>query len=192
MNKMIKGSVAGAAGVALLMGGFGTYALWTDEAVLGSQTVSSGVLDIVDVGSPVWADVSAERVDGDWDASEAMVPGDTVTMSRDVVLDVEGKNLGVEFTVSGFDAAAASVDAWSALEVTMTYDGTALDPVAAAPGSFSAVYEAGDHDLNGLKPLVVTFAFGDVTGQVDQNLTLNLAEATVSVAQVRPNGQVPN
>ena len=30
-NKMIKGSVAGATGIVLLMGGFGTYALWSDS-----------------------------------------------------------------------------------------------------------------------------------------------------------------
>ena len=39
-NKMIKGSVAGATGIVLLMGGFGTYALWQDSATLGGSSVT--------------------------------------------------------------------------------------------------------------------------------------------------------
>ena len=50
MNKMIKGSIAGATGIALLMGGFGTYALWSDSQGISSGTVQSGTLDIVSRG----------------------------------------------------------------------------------------------------------------------------------------------
>ena len=47
MNKMVKASVVGAAGVSLLMGGFGTYALWHDSAGTGAGTsITSGVLDV--------------------------------------------------------------------------------------------------------------------------------------------------
>ena len=46
MNTMIKGSIAGATGVALLMGGFGTYALWSDSEDLPRNSVTSGNLNI--------------------------------------------------------------------------------------------------------------------------------------------------
>ena len=32
MNKLVKGSIAGAAGIALLLGGAGTFALWNADA----------------------------------------------------------------------------------------------------------------------------------------------------------------
>ena len=60
MNKMVKGSVVGASGVALLLGGFGTYALWSDSDTVAGVTVTSGELDI-NAGTATWSDVSADR-----------------------------------------------------------------------------------------------------------------------------------
>src|SRR5688572_6565363 len=64
MNKMIKGSIAGATGVALLMGGFGTYALWSDSETLDGSSITSGVLG-VEAGAVTWKDQNLD----DWEST---------------------------------------------------------------------------------------------------------------------------
>lgn len=88
MNKMVKGSIAGATGVALLMGGFGTYALWSDSGNLDNAQVTSGVLDVA-AGTASWADGA-----GSWNpGTDLMVPGDTVTRSQQFTFTATGKNM---------------------------------------------------------------------------------------------------
>lgn len=91
MNKMIKGSVAGATGVALLMGGFGTYALWSDSEQLAQNGVQSGDLTIDTVGGH-YDDANSDAVN-DWSASDKMVPGDKITYTQTFTVTGNGKNL---------------------------------------------------------------------------------------------------
>jgi alternate signal-mediated exported protein len=200
MNKMIKGSVAGATGIVLLMGGFGTYALWSDSTSVDQDTLKSGALDITGTGTATWADISSTgAVNGAWDpASDKMVPGDTVKLTQPVTIDASGKNLKVKFTVTGINPGA-----WSNLGVTMKYDGTVLPAVAPAPTAgpaYEFVYNApAGAALNGTKDLVVTFDFpagvgnpsfagNDTTSPslTDQNETLDLNAVGIAVQQVRP------
>src|SRR5688572_24467850 len=82
MNKMVKGSVAGATGIVLLMGGFGTYALWSDSATVPGGNVTSGTLNIESGGAATWKDLSTDSVSTTWDpAKDKMVPGDTIEMT---------------------------------------------------------------------------------------------------------------
>ena len=181
MNRMIKGSIVGAAGVALLMGGFGTYATWTDDAVLGEEGVTAGTLDIDSIGAASWEDKSSDAFSSDWSADDLMVPGDTVAMTRTVTLDAKGKNLGVQFTVTGVSSAA-----WSSLDVTMTFDGVSLTEDTTTPGTFSRVYAANGSDLDGENDLVVTFSLPQTSTDADKGAELALGEAMVEVSQVRP------
>lgn len=92
--KMTKGTVAIAAGVVLLLGGAGTYALWeVNEALDGS--VESG-------------DLNLELGDGDWmlngavvedAASVLIVPGDTLELSQQMTVTVIGDTLEAELGV---------------------------------------------------------------------------------------------
>lgn len=96
MNKMMKGSIAGAAGIALLMGGFGTYALWSDTGTVEDSEITSGVLD-VEAGTAAWADQNSAV----WNpASDRMVPGDTVTRTQEFTFSATGKNMAgtIRFT----------------------------------------------------------------------------------------------
>lgn len=100
---MVKGSVAGAAGIALLMGGFGTYATWTDSEALEGGTVQTGQLDIA-TAAAVWDDLSTTDEVGDWDpTADLLVPGDTVTMTQEFVITAQGKNLAAEMVFSGWN-----------------------------------------------------------------------------------------
>lgn len=90
MNKLLKGAIAGAAGVALLLGGAGTFALWNDTATVNGGTIVAGNLDVTtDVSSGGWSDV-----DGPIDLTTFMaVPGDVLTYTKDVEVTATGDNL---------------------------------------------------------------------------------------------------
>ena len=193
MNKMIKGSVAGATGIALLMGGFGTYALWSDTASAGSGSVQSGTLDIVSVGAVSWADVSTNKTAAAWTASDRMVPGDKVTMTRAVNMSATGKNLAVDFALTGLPTHTG----WAGLTVTGTYAGQALTgaldnngtPGDATDDSYTFTRDFDDPSvINGSKNLVVTFDFDStVANTAQQDQTVNLAGLNLSITQHRPH-----
>jgi len=183
MNKMIKGSVAGATGIALLMGGFGTYALWSDSEGLNSGSVQSGTLSIVSVGDATWKDVSTGAANTDWQANYKMVPGDTVTMTRAVNIDAKGKNLAVDFELSGLPTQKHWGDK---LTVSATYDGQALTGGADTNGYTFTKNAAKPADLDGSKDLVVTFAFdASTSATAQQNQSLSLTGLNLSVTQTR-------
>ncbi|MET0977038.1 MAG: alternate-type signal peptide domain-containing protein, partial [Leifsonia sp.] len=54
MNKILKGAIAGAAGIALLLGGAGTFALWNSSTTVAAGTISSGQLSIAKVSDGSW------------------------------------------------------------------------------------------------------------------------------------------
>ena len=193
MNKMIKGSIAGATGIALLMGGFGTYALWSDSQGLGSGTVQSGTLDIVSVGAASWADVSTDATSSTWLPTYKMVPGDKVTLTRSVTIDAKGKNLAVDFALTGLPASPY----WGgALSVTATYDGQALTGGVDNNGTPADTTDDGykftktaatPTQLDGAKDLVLTFAFDKTTGTTtQQDKSLSLSALNLSITQNRP------
>ena len=91
MNTMIKGSIAGATGIALLMGGFGTYAVWSDSENLAENGVQSGQLNI-DTAAGVYDDANTTASD-DWTATDKLVPGDKVTYTQVFTVKGDGKNL---------------------------------------------------------------------------------------------------
>lgn len=75
MNKLIKGAVAGTAGIALLLGGAGTFALWNDSTTVAGGTITSGQLDIANQTAGVWKN-GAATIDI---ATYKVVPGDVLT-----------------------------------------------------------------------------------------------------------------
>jgi alternate signal-mediated exported protein len=58
MNKLVKGAVAGAAGIILLMGGAGSLAYWNDSVnagpAAGSNTITAGTLTITAPSAGSW------------------------------------------------------------------------------------------------------------------------------------------
>lgn len=180
---MIKGALAGGAGVVLLMGSFGTFALWTDSATIDNDALASGALDIAGTGPAVWTDVSTTGIAGgtavDPDV-HLMVPGDTWTLTQPVDIAVDGKNLAVEFSVKGIDPGT-----WSTLDVTMSYAGR---PLTEGADGFAHTFTApAGTSIDGTNDLVVTFAFpASVIGQDDQGESVDLGTVEVAVTQTRP------
>jgi alternate signal-mediated exported protein len=115
MNRLFKGAIASAAGVALLLGGAGTFALWQDTAALRNDAaINAGKLlfDLSEFdGHLPYADwtINGHDIEDDNDNGttsdeiEAVrfVPGDVVTMTWDrVPVIVDGDFLVAKFGVS--------------------------------------------------------------------------------------------
>jgi len=129
MNKLLKGSIAGAAGIALLLGGAGTFALWNDSAVIKGGTVSTGVLSLsAPTTAATWTDVStASSIVGGTPfntGSQKLVPGDKVQTTQAVTVNASGKNLKANFT---FDPKSITTDTELASQLVYSLVVTAPD-----------------------------------------------------------------
>lgn len=173
MNKLLKGSIAGAAGIVLLLGGAGTLAYWNDSANLtNAGSISSGVLNVE-------ADAAAP---GSWNNSISLiVPGDTRTFTQSLDLAATGDNL--KFTVSSNIADLVTAGGITGATVTPTFvvknGATVVTPVA---GVYTVAAGA-DYSIDA--SIVVAFP-STVTGLTGQGQTMNLGAAAVTVTQVAP------
>lgn len=90
MNKLLKGAIAGAAGVALLLGGAGTFALWNSSTSVAGGNIVAGNLLVADSGTAgTWtANGTAITL-----ASFKAVPGDVLKFTKIVNVTASGNNL---------------------------------------------------------------------------------------------------
>ena len=136
MNKLTKGTIAGAAGVVLLLGGAGTFALWNDSASIPGGQISSGELSIDSTSAGVWEDISYDTlppvvIDP---ATFLMVPGDTVAYTQDVTVNARGNNLVANF---GYTNAGGTLPAGFTVDVEVLDAGglPVTGPIAVVDGA---------------------------------------------------------
>lgn len=167
MNKLTKASIAGAAGIALLLGGAGTLATWNDSANIEVGSIESGTLTIT--GSQ-----------GDWDdAPERWVPGDSYTYTGTLTISATGDNLEAELSVN--TASLVSNAFADALEVSFTAAGSGIGVensgvyplVSGGPGTFTVTVT-----------VTVEFPENSVTGTTGQGLTVDLDAISFVLQQV--------
>jgi alternate signal-mediated exported protein len=164
MNKVLKGSIAGAAGVALLLGGAGTFALWNSTAGIDGAVITAGALTVA-TANGVWTDQTSSTQAIDLEKYD-IVPGDTLTYNTEVLVNAVGDNLN----------ATLSVDKRSILPVSLTdtadvalaeylIDNTTLVVTSAST-------ESGLAEVNGVGPSIdLTPADGDNTYLVSVTVT---------------------
>ena len=198
MNKLVKGSIAGAAGIALLLGGAGTFALWNSSATVNAGSLATGQMSIVaNAAAGEWKDVST-LADGTTPsliggttftpASHKLVPGDTVTYTKSVSITATGKNMKARlaYTPSSIvvDPALSTYVTVSIAPANLTGGGT-----FAADGSTGAYFITPGATGSTTLDVVITVKFSDTpTGVVGQNITngVNLTGAAFTLTQVRP------
>jgi alternate signal-mediated exported protein len=134
MNKLVKGSIAGAAGIALLLGGAGTFALWNDSTTVAAAPITTGQLGIVAATTPAatWTDTSTGAILNGTaiaEGTQKMVPGDSWTYTKRFVLTTEGKNLLADLVL---DPSTLVVGTVPAAEVTSSFSATAVAATGAA------------------------------------------------------------
>jgi alternate signal-mediated exported protein len=176
MNTMIKGSIAGATGIALLMGGFGTYALWSDSENLAATGVQSGELDIA-TSAGVYDDANSAAAN-DWTTTDKMVPGDKVTYTQTFTVKGSGKNLKgtiayvkPELTNNTFAGLTHTVDITSS-NAAITAGSTA--------GTFNFAQPFGTATLTAKVTYILPT---NTANQVDQNKTATLPAAAFTISQ---------
>ncbi len=97
MNNVFKGALAASAAGALLLGGAGTLAYWTDTGTVDGSDIESGHLLLTTDTCLGW------KLDGVVTAITAatrIVPGDVLTQVCTYVVDAEGDHIAAEFDVS--------------------------------------------------------------------------------------------
>jgi alternate signal-mediated exported protein len=188
-NRLVaKGALMVATGTALLVGGFGSFALWSEQDPLPSDPISAGELSLqAETGS--WVDESPDAADTTWNPStDELVPGDTVTLTVPLAVTAVGKNLAGTIHLDG-----------SALDVAdfgthfiVTYD--------VAPTPEDGVVHEADGSVSFLRSAMADntiAAEGTVTFELTSAATLSEAENANAVlagvefvtTQVRPTVQ---
>ncbi|HWM34700.1 MAG TPA: alternate-type signal peptide domain-containing protein [Pseudolysinimonas sp.] len=170
MNKLVKGAIAGAAGIALLMGGAGSLALWNDSASITDASISSGQLSI-------------SATAGSWTGNPAlMVPGDTATYTSTVTITAKGTNL--KSTLSIDPASITGTAALKSALVTSFTLGTVTGGTLTAAGANQ--YEVVATAPTGVVtvPVTVTVSLpSSVTGTTAQSGTVSLNDIAFKLDQ---------
>jgi spore coat-associated protein N len=186
MNKATKGAIAaGAAGI-LLLGGAGTFALWSDTDNVNAGTVSTGVLNLTldSADNAKWTETATPNTEINL-ATFEIVPGDSLTYTTTVSVTATGDNLTGELEIaeSSFDTAFGAL-AGSYVTATVAHTavngtGIAVDETNENLMTFSESATAYTFDVT------ITLEFDtDTPNLADQNLDLALPALAVTLEQV--------
>jgi alternate signal-mediated exported protein len=166
LNKLIKGSIAAAAGIVLLLGGAGSLALWNDAASIDAGTVNSGTLTI------------DSNLDGAWDQSlDYIVPGDNVTYTETFDVVAVGDNLNAELSSN----IASIIDGITGSDSTTSF--TVVDSANVPVVPVAGVYSFGAGDYTVSVEIEVDFP-SSVSGLTGQGETTDLSNVTITLSQV--------
>ncbi|PRY64673.1 alternate signal-mediated exported protein [Glaciihabitans tibetensis] len=193
MNKLTSGAIVGTLGIALLLGGAGTFAMWNSTTTADAGTVASGTLTIAKSSTASWKNVSTDAPAGGVAipsiSAYKIVPGDTVQMTQVFTVAATGNNLVATLSyddltigTTGTDAAAtaANVALKSASTISMVASGTGVTAGAAA-NTFTVAPNA-----SGVSTVTVTLTVAlptTVSGLTAQNGTLNLSAVSFNLVQ---------
>lgn len=109
MNKLTKAAIAGAAGIALLLGGAGTLASWNADATATGGTITAGEMTIEAVaGGGTWTDAKQGAINI---ATFKAVPGDVLTYTANFNVTAVGDNLSATVGLTPGSIAAESASA---------------------------------------------------------------------------------
>lgn len=187
MNKLTKAAIAGAAGIALLLGGAGSLALWNDTATLSGGSITAGNLKFGTATSTSWASVKGGAISDI--ANFRIVPGDKLTYTVTLPVAVEGDNLKANISLAAGAIQAANladdddVELAKLLSSSATF--TALIGGASTTGSTLLLTDANDGETI---TVVVTIDWpSDTDGALDNLAKLgkvSLANMKIALTQV--------
>jgi alternate signal-mediated exported protein len=175
MNKLVKGSIAGAAGIALLLGGAGSFALWNANATVAAGTITTGKMTVAAVAADQTWQRTAPTAGTFVPGTDKIVPGTTVVLTQPITIEAEGANLTADFGVNLGTTDVAAFQAAGGTLTLKTYDGateiTTLTGLTAAKAS-------------AIDTVTLTIDFpASITGTTGQNLTLDLTQVNFTLTQ---------
>ncbi|KQS22574.1 alternate-type signal peptide domain-containing protein [Frigoribacterium sp. Leaf186] len=188
MNKLVTGAVAGAAGIALLLGGAGTFALWNASTEVNASSVASGTLSLTQSSAGSWTDVTNGRSTALTTAQVAaykVVPGSKLQFTQPITIVASGTDLRADLT---YDATSVTGSlkpyVTNALTVS-TAAGSSTLPSGVTAGSTAGSYVVAPVSA-GSTSAVVTFVVelpSTVTDAASQGGTLDLSKLTFTLKQ---------
>lgn len=126
MSKLVRGSIAGAAGIALLLGGAGTFALWNATASVSAQAITAGTLNLTANADGVW------KKDGTpiTASTYRIIPGTTLVFTQTLTVSAVGDGLTADLTHNGLSStnslAAVTIETLEVASPTATVNGSTL------------------------------------------------------------------
>jgi alternate signal-mediated exported protein len=180
MQKTTKGALALGTGVALLLGGAGTFAYWNGTADLGSNTqVAAGNLTIAAAAGA--NDGWAWQGDGaPFDPENDMiVPGDTVTLTRTFAVTATGNNLSADVAITGVGGGTSAL---IITPVVTSSGGTVVGSTFNIPASRTGATRTLTYTVT----YTIAFPLGESVDNSTQNARFDLSGTTVTVTQVQP------
>ena len=206
MHRYAKGGIAVAAGAALLLGGFGTFALWNDSANLDAGTVASGELSLTaGPTSKGWYLYNGTSTDPDDYTGTALDLDDYRVQPEDELVFV-AKGIGLTatggrlFYTLDVDLGPDGVDANGFVigtpELYAVAGSTPLPtPTNATTGQYAGVtagtpvysVDAGDGTVSGTYDVAILVSFATNNTPGEQNAQLDLSGAALEVQQVIEN-----
>jgi alternate signal-mediated exported protein len=187
MNKLTSGAIVGTLGIALLLGGAGTFAMWNQSTTANAGTVASGTLTIANSGTPTWKNVSADAAAGGTTianiASYKIVPGDTLEMTQTFTVAASGDNLKATLaydpaSITTATTADAALKAATTVNFTATGGGITTDATTKVVSVASTT--AG---VNTVTVKLTVSLPATVSGVTAQGGSLNLSAVSFSLAQ---------
>jgi alternate signal-mediated exported protein len=193
MKTVTKTAIAGVAGVALLLGGAGTLAFWTDTQEGSEVTIATGNLDL---GTPAdgtgWA-LQQNASDLPADTAEAasvpyvaqlLVPGDTLTKTVNIPVVLTGENNRARLDVTAANAAGA-LDSSLSAEI-LTINGVAVTTPADGEATVTLTTSQVAALTDGNVPVTYRVAF-DWTADNTTKLATTTFQAEYTLTQVPEN-----
>ena len=171
-KKMTKGTIAITAGVVLLLGGAGTYALWEVNAPLDGS-VQTGDLNL-ELGEAVWT-LNGASVD-ELDAVR-IAPGDSLALSQAMTVTATGDDLAAQLSLTNEDAFVPE-QLTDHLEVAFDLDAA----WASENGTNSYLITSGDEPYDTTAEVTISFS-SDTPDRVGANTPLDLSNLEFALQQ---------
>lgn len=166
MKNSTKALVAGGIGVALLAGGAGTVAFWTDEESGGDGVITAGTLELDSPAGGGWeishvgdgSGTATEPATFD-PAADQIVPGDVLTYTQDIPVTLEGENIAAQFD-GVIDVTATSEEAAdTALAEALETDDLAATGISGTTGDLALSGETLTGEGTGTVAVTTTINF---------------------------------
>ena len=189
MNKRAKGAVAGAAGIALLLGGASTFALWNASATASAGVVQSGQLKLEKAATAgTWTDLSTGTPTTVTNIADyRMVPGSKLQFSQPLTVTATGTNLRATLAAS-LPGSTTDLGAELKKAFAVTAQGSSALPTGFAKAGDGYTVTAGG---TASTPIVATYTIelpAETTGTAAQNGTLDLTQLTFTLTQLSITG----
>ena len=193
MNKMAKGALAIGVGAALLLGG-GTLATWNATANASAGTITAGELAMSTSVAGAWTSSASGVILPTAVAAYRAVPGEVLTYSQTLKINLNGDNITAKLEATGAVAAKAFGDE---ANVRIEYNTTAADEskwVSAATGVTATplALAKGEHTVRArivVDFVNITTGAGNTTASMKQSA--NLSGVGFKLTQNAPTTQGP-